>query len=176
MQKKDVCAEAVTGSGKTLAFLIPLIEILLQRTEPLKKHDVGTLVISPTRELAMQIYEVLQLFLKHVPHITKMLMIGGLKSTHGDIKAYSRNGAHIIISTPGRLMDILTDHSEKTNLAGGLKSLVTTPLIIIILILLSLIYFNIFNYVMKLWKFPLQQQVLWPPTRGHLNSIPVWDG
>ena len=130
LQKKDVCAEAVTGSGKTLAFLIPLIEILLQRTEPLKKHDVGALVISPTRELALQIYEVLEQFLKHVPHLTHMSMIGGLKSTHEDVKAYSENGAHIIISTPGRFMEILTRQSEKTNLAGGLKSLVTTPLII----------------------------------------------
>ena len=96
----------------------------------MKKHDVGALVISPTRELALQIYEVLEQFLKHVPHLTHMSMIGGLKSTHEDVKAYSENGAHIIISTPGRFMEILTRQSEKTNLAGGLKSLVTTPLII----------------------------------------------
>jgi len=40
MSRKDVAAEAVTGSGKTLAFVIPILEILLAREDPLKKHDV----------------------------------------------------------------------------------------------------------------------------------------
>jgi ATP-dependent RNA helicase DDX55/SPB4 len=40
--RKDVAAEAVTGSGKTLAFVVPLLETLLRRDEPLRKHDVGT--------------------------------------------------------------------------------------------------------------------------------------
>ncbi|KAL8867361.1 MAG: hypothetical protein Q9174_005714 [Haloplaca sp. 1 TL-2023] len=58
---KDVVVEAVTGSGKTLAFLIPIIEKLLRLDEPIKKHHVGAIVISPTRrrELASQIYNVL---------------------------------------------------------------------------------------------------------------------
>ena len=54
-----MCAEAVTGSGKTLAFLIPILEILLARNTPLNKHEIGALIISPTRELASQIDEVL---------------------------------------------------------------------------------------------------------------------
>jgi superfamily II DNA/RNA helicase len=41
MSRKDVAAEAVTGSGKTLAFVIPVLEMLLRREEPLKKHDVS---------------------------------------------------------------------------------------------------------------------------------------
>lgn len=45
MKNKDVCVEAVTGSGKTLAFLIPLLEILLRRTDKLKKHQVLPFVI-----------------------------------------------------------------------------------------------------------------------------------
>ena len=49
MGYKDVVVEAVTGSGKTLAFLIPIIEKLLRLEEPLKKHHVGVIVISPTR-------------------------------------------------------------------------------------------------------------------------------
>ena len=52
---KDVAAEAVTGSGKTLAFVIPLFEILLRLEEPLRPHDVGALIITPTRELATQV-------------------------------------------------------------------------------------------------------------------------
>lgn len=66
--KKDVAAEAVTGSGKTLAFLVPLLEMLVKRgvSEPWKQSEVGAIVISPTRELALQTHEVLSQLLKHV--------------------------------------------------------------------------------------------------------------
>lgn len=59
MGHKDVVVEAVTGSGKTLAFLIPTIERLLRLDEPTKKHHVGAIIVSPTRELATQIHSVL---------------------------------------------------------------------------------------------------------------------
>lgn len=49
MAHKDVVVEAVTGSGKTLAFLIPVVEKLLRLEEPIKKHHVGAIIISPTR-------------------------------------------------------------------------------------------------------------------------------
>ncbi|KAL8864872.1 MAG: hypothetical protein Q9198_009595 [Flavoplaca austrocitrina] len=49
MTHKDVVVEAVTGSGKTLAFLIPIVEKLLRLDDPIKKHHVGAIVISPTR-------------------------------------------------------------------------------------------------------------------------------
>ncbi|KAF1956952.1 ATP-dependent rRNA helicase SPB4 [Byssothecium circinans] len=65
---KDVVVEAVTGSGKTLAFLIPIVERLLRLDNPTKKHHVGAIIISPTRELAMQIHTVLLSLLKfHAP-------------------------------------------------------------------------------------------------------------
>lgn len=51
MTHKDVVVEAVTGSGKTLAFLIPVIERLLRLEEPIKRHHVGAIIISPTREV-----------------------------------------------------------------------------------------------------------------------------
>lgn len=57
---KDVVVEAVTGSGKTLAFLIPLVERILRIEEKVKKHHVAAIVISPTRELAIQIHDVLR--------------------------------------------------------------------------------------------------------------------
>jgi len=59
--------KAVTGSGKTLAFLIPTIEKLLRVEEPIKKHHVGAIIISPTRELASQIHSVLEGLLKFHP-------------------------------------------------------------------------------------------------------------
>lgn len=68
MGNKDVVVEAVTGSGKTLAFLIPVVERLLRIEEPIKKHHVGAVIISPTRELATQIYGVLGTLLAfHTP-------------------------------------------------------------------------------------------------------------
>ncbi|KAF9700615.1 hypothetical protein EKO04_001329 [Ascochyta lentis] len=68
MKNSDVVVEAVTGSGKTLAFLIPIIERLLRLDVPIKKHHVGAIIISPTRELATQIHTVLCSVLKfHAP-------------------------------------------------------------------------------------------------------------
>jgi ATP-dependent RNA helicase DDX55/SPB4 len=46
---KDVVVEAVTGSGKTLSFLIPVVEKLLRLEEPIKKHHIGAIIVSPTR-------------------------------------------------------------------------------------------------------------------------------
>lgn len=68
LKKKDVAAEAVTGSGKTLAFLIPLLQILKdrEREEKWQKHQVGAIVVSPTRELALQTKTVLDQLLKFV--------------------------------------------------------------------------------------------------------------
>lgn len=59
MAHKDVVVEAVTGSGKTLSFLIPIVERILRLEEPPKKHHIAAIVISPTRELATQIHNVL---------------------------------------------------------------------------------------------------------------------
>ncbi|KAL9093201.1 MAG: hypothetical protein Q9159_000378 [Coniocarpon cinnabarinum] len=65
---KDPVVEAVTGSGKTLAFLIPIISRLLALEEPIPKHHIGAIIISPTRELATQIHSVLlQLLSFHPP-------------------------------------------------------------------------------------------------------------
>lgn len=49
MKNKDVVVEAVTGSGKTLAYLIPVVEKLLRVEEPIKRHHVGAIILSPTR-------------------------------------------------------------------------------------------------------------------------------
>lgn len=108
---KDVAAEAVTGSGKTLAFVIPIIQILKQLEIPLKKHDIGAIIISPTRELATQIHEVIEKFLVHVPEITSMLAVGG-SFVGEDIQAFLKNGAHILVATPGRLEDLFSRNIE----------------------------------------------------------------
>lgn len=70
---KDVVVEAVTGSGKTLAFLIPLVERILRLEEATKKHHVAAIVVAPTRELAIQIHNVLTSLLAfHGPSFAAM--------------------------------------------------------------------------------------------------------
>uniref|UniRef100_A0A8D2Q5A9 ATP-dependent RNA helicase n=1 Tax=Varanus komodoensis TaxID=61221 RepID=A0A8D2Q5A9_VARKO len=122
MTNKDVAAEAVTGSGKTLAFVIPIIEILLRREQKLKKMQVGAIVITPTRELAVQIDEVISHFTKHFPQFSQCLLIGG-KNPMEDVERFKEQGGHILIATPGRLEDMFRRKSEGLDLATSVKSL-----------------------------------------------------
>lgn len=108
---KDLSVEAVTGSGKTVAFVVPILEILLKRNEEeaIKKHDIGAIIISPTRELATQIHDVVHRFTEHLKdalQLRSMLLIGG-SNPFKDIQTYMNQGANIIVSTPGRLFDVL---------------------------------------------------------------------
>ncbi|GAB1290191.1 RNA helicase [Apodemus speciosus] len=122
MKNKDVAAEAVTGSGKTLAFVIPILEILLRREEKLKKNQVGAIVITPTRELAIQIDEVLSHFTKHFPQFSQILWIGG-RNPGEDVERFKQHGGHIIVATPGRLEDMFRRKAEGLDLASCVKSL-----------------------------------------------------
>uniref|UniRef100_A0ACB8G010 ATP-dependent RNA helicase ddx55 n=2 Tax=Sphaerodactylus townsendi TaxID=933632 RepID=A0ACB8G010_9SAUR len=122
MTNKDVAAEAITGSGKTLAFVIPIIEILLRREEKLKKRQVGAIVITPTRELAIQIDEVISHFTKHFPQFSQCLLIGG-NNPMEDIKKFKECGGNILVATPGRLVDMFRRTSDGLDLARSVKSL-----------------------------------------------------
>ena len=93
-QHKDVVVEAITGSGKTLAFVIPILEILL-KVKTLKKHDIAALIISPTRELSLQIFNVVELFLKEITHLTAILFVGG-NSVNEDLNRFETQGEHIL--------------------------------------------------------------------------------
>ena len=112
---KDVAVEACTGSGKTLAFVLPLVEILARAETPFRKHSVGAIVVSPTRELAKQIYDVLVPFLSAIetPSMAKakakaraMLLVGGTDAA-ADAKTFAENGAVALVGTPGRLDDVM---------------------------------------------------------------------
>jgi len=128
LARKDVAAEAVTGSGKTLAFIIPVLETLTRLTTPLRKHDIGCLIISPTRELASQISEVLAEFLKDSGQgLSQQLFIGGNK-VDKDVQNFEDNGGNVIIGTPGRLEDLLMGKTVGATMGGnkfvtGLKTL-----------------------------------------------------
>ena len=65
LSNKDVAVEACTGSGKTLSFLIPIVEMILKSQEaiPEGRYRVRSLILSPTRELANQIYEIMVQYL-----------------------------------------------------------------------------------------------------------------
>ncbi|KAJ5925687.1 hypothetical protein N7454_008326 [Penicillium verhagenii] len=131
MAHKDVVVEAVTGSGKTLSFLIPVMEKLLRVDQPLKKHHVGAIIISPTRELATQIYQVLLSLLKfhppsaaaiHPPEgdaprpkisastlkVVPQLLLGGTTSPAEDLSAFLKRSPNVLIATPGRLLELLS--------------------------------------------------------------------
>ncbi|KAI8987686.1 P-loop containing nucleoside triphosphate hydrolase protein [Mycotypha africana] len=112
MKNKDVVVEAVTGSGKTLSFVIPILEKLLRREEPLKNYEIGAIIITPTRELAQQIHSVCQTFVDEFDdekqeEIQSGLFIGGSNSIIDDIKSFKEQHPRILIGTPGRLDELL---------------------------------------------------------------------
>ncbi|CAM8972852.1 unnamed protein product [Rhodiola kirilowii] len=103
---KDVAVDAATGSGKTLAFVIPMVEILRRNSSPPKPLQVMGIIISPTRELSTQIYNVAQAFVATLGNIKSVLLVGG-GEVKSDIQKIEDEGANILIGTPGRLFDIM---------------------------------------------------------------------
>ena len=97
---KDVLATAQTGTGKTLAFLIPVIERLLGKVTP----GISTLVLVPTRELAMQVVDQYNA-LRGNKLTPAVLVVGGL--SEGQQLTALRRGARMVVATPGRLEDFL---------------------------------------------------------------------
>ncbi|KAG0263014.1 ATP-dependent rRNA helicase spb4, partial [Mortierella polycephala] len=115
MKNKDVVVEAVTGSGKTLSFLIPILEKIHRRSRKLAPSEVGAIVISPTRELATQITKVLKDFEPFFENIKHQLLIGGETSLEEDIVTFQEVHPDILIGTPGRLEDILSQKRGGVN-------------------------------------------------------------
>ncbi|KAM3917003.1 ATP-dependent RNA helicase DDX18 [Leptodactylus fuscus] len=101
LEGRDVLAAARTGSGKTLAFLIPAIE-LVYKLKFMPRNGTGVLILSPTRELAMQTYGVLKELMTHHVHTYGLIMGGSNRSAEAQKLA---NGVNIVVATPGRLLD-----------------------------------------------------------------------
>ncbi len=102
LQKKDILAGAQTGTGKTAGFTLPMLE-LLSRAKPTKqKHQIKALILTPTRELAAQVHESVEVYGKHLP-FKATVIFGGVKINPQITKL--RKGVDIVIATPGRLLD-----------------------------------------------------------------------
>ncbi|MGA7671846.1 MAG: DEAD/DEAH box helicase, partial [Nitrolancea sp.] len=104
---QDVIGQARTGSGKTLAFLIPATELI----DPSRRH-VQVLVLTPTRELAVQIDQVLS-DLSTDRAVRSTLVFGGRAA--GPQIASLRRGSQVVIGTPGRVLDLINRGELKLN-------------------------------------------------------------
>lgn len=99
-EKKDIIALAQTGTGKTAAFGLPLLQLI-----NLEFNKTQALILSPTRELCLQIVNDLKNYAKHIPGINIVAVYGGA-DMNKQIRLLSK-GAHIIVATPGRMDDLL---------------------------------------------------------------------
>ncbi len=113
LEGRDLMAGAQTGTGKTAAFSLPILHTLLPTastsTSP-AKHPIRALVLAPTRELAIQVYDNIKTYAKHTA-LRSTVVYGGV-----DIKTQTpilKNGVEILVATPGRLLD----HVEQKTLS-----------------------------------------------------------
>ena len=104
---RDVMAGAQTGTGKTAGFTLPLLHLLQQQQVPKRPRPVRVLILTPTRELCMQVYESIQNYGRHLPFFAEAIF-GGV-SIKPQIQKLER-GADIVVATPGRLLDLMQQH------------------------------------------------------------------
>ncbi|MCL8006341.1 DEAD/DEAH box helicase [Gelidibacter japonicus] len=104
LAKKDVIASAQTGTGKTAAFALPILQLLLDHQDEAKKaKKIRALIISPTRELAIQIAQNFKTYSAYT-NLKTMVIFGGA-SIDPQIDLLKK-GVDIVIATPGRLLDL----------------------------------------------------------------------
>ncbi len=106
LRGQDLLAQAPTGSGKTAAFLLPMLQRLLAGPLDERPRRLRALVLAPTRELAIQIDAAVQSL---APALRSVLAVGGA-SINPQMMAL-RGGAHIVVATPGRLLDLVAQHA-----------------------------------------------------------------
>ena len=111
---KDIIGQAQTGTGKTAAFALPILSNI-----DLKQKDPQVLVLAPTRELAIQVAEAFHKYGKHMKGFHVLPVYGG-QDFRGQIQALKR-GVHVIVGTPGRVMDHMRRGTLKLD---NLKTLV----------------------------------------------------
>lgn len=102
LERKDILASAQTGTGKTAGFTLPMLQILSQG-QRLRQRPIRALILTPTRELAAQVYENVKDYSAFLD-IRSMVMFGGVNQNPQ--VANLRQGVDILIATPGRLLDL----------------------------------------------------------------------
>lgn len=113
LQGRDVMGAAQTGTGKTAGFSLPIIQLLLAQANASAspaRHPVRALILTPTRELAVQVAENVKAYSQHTP-LRSTVVFGGMDMTPQT--AILRGGVEIVIATPGRLLD----HVQQKNLS-----------------------------------------------------------
>ena len=102
LQKSDLLGVAQTGTGKTAAFSIPIIQQLEERE--VEHREIRALIVTPTRELAIQIEENIEAYSKYTK-LKNTVIFGGVKQ-HEQVRKI-RNRVDILVATPGRLLDLM---------------------------------------------------------------------
>src|SRR5690606_29670977 len=118
LEGKDVLASAQTGTGKTAGFTLPLLQLLSQG-QLLRKRPVRALVLTPTRELAAQVYQNVKDYSTYLD-IRSTVIFGGVNQNPQ--AATLRNGVDVLVATPGRLLDL---HNQ------GLLSLANVEILVL---------------------------------------------
>ncbi|SEW47688.1 ATP-dependent RNA helicase RhlE [Chryseobacterium wanjuense] len=103
LKGKDFLGCAQTGTGKTAAFAIPILQNLTKNKTPNK--NIKALILTPTRELAIQIEENIKAYGKYLP-LKHLVIFGGVKQ--GNQEAALKKGVDILVATPGRLLDFIS--------------------------------------------------------------------
>jgi len=104
---EDVLAKAKTGTGKTLGFLVPIVEVVLAaRARGFGADNVGALILSPTRELSMQIAAEAAKLLHFQKSVGVQVVIGGV-NMKTQLRRMNTQRLDIMVATPGRLIDHL---------------------------------------------------------------------
>jgi len=104
LQRRDLLGCAQTGTGKTAAFVIPLLQLMHQQNMSRQSRSLNTLILSPTRELAVQIGESIEAYGRYL-RLQHVVIYGGVPQ-YTQVQAI-RRGVDIIVATPGRLMDLV---------------------------------------------------------------------
>lgn len=103
LQGRDLLGTAQTGTGKTAAFAIPILQNLTQKN--LRNNQIKALILTPTRELAIQIEESFNAYGRHLK-MRNLVVFGGVKQ--GAQEAALKRGVDILVATPGRLLDFIS--------------------------------------------------------------------
>ncbi len=106
LERRDVLGSAQTGTGKTAAFSVPILELLLEDRENDPQRNINVLILTPTRELAIQIDESIADYSKYTK-LRHTVIFGGV-GKGPQISAF-RKGVDILTATPGRLLDLISE-------------------------------------------------------------------